>query len=103
MRKKKYKFTDKSQSGWGIISGIVGALAAALTAGMIAVAYMQSGQAGKYVAIPGFLSLLLSAAGLYYGVRGTREEDKYHLFPWLGCILNGAVLAVYLLIYVLGW
>lgn len=103
MRKRKYKFTDKNQSRWGIISSVMGLLVISLTAGMIAVAYMQSGQAGKIVAIPGFLALLLSFAGLYYGIRGTREEDTWHLFSWLGCLMNGLVLTAYVLIYILGW
>lgn len=103
MRKRKYKFTDKNQSRLGIISSAVGVLVVVLTSAMVAVAYMQSGQAGKFVAIPGFLALLLSIAGLYYGIRGTKEEDTYHLFSWLGCLMNGLVLAVYVLIYILGW
>lgn len=103
MRKRRYKFTDKNQSRLGIISSAVGILVIVLTSAMVAVAYMQSGQAGKFVAIPGFLALLLSIAGLYYGIRGTKEEDTYHLFPWLGCLMNGSVLAVYVLIYILGW
>lgn len=103
MRKRKYKFTDKNQSRWGIISSVIGVLVISMTIGMVAVAYVQSGQAGKFVAIPGFLALLLSVVGLFYGIRGTKEEDAYHLFPWLGCLMNGLVLAVYVLIYILGW
>lgn len=103
LKKRRYKFTDKNQSRQGIISSVIGILALLLTAGVMAAAYMQNGQAGKIIAIPGFLALLISLAGLYYGIRGTREEDTYHLFPWLGCALNGIILAVYALIYVLGW
>lgn len=103
MRKRKYKFTDKSQSKCGIISSVIGVLAISLTAGMVAVAYLQGGQAGKFVAIPGFLALLLSFVGMFYGVRGTKEEETYHLFPWLGCLMNGLTLAAYVLIYILGW
>ena len=55
------------------------------------------------MAVLGFLALLLSVGGLYYGSLGLKEEDVYRLFPYLGLVINGAVLAVYVLIYVLGW
>lgn len=103
MRKRKYKFTDKNQSRWGIFSVAIGVLVICLTAGMVAVAYMESGQAGRFIAIPGFTAFLLSFLGLFYGIRGTKEEDAWHFFPWLGCLMNGLAAAAYVLIYVLGW
>ena len=81
----------------------MGALAAVLIAGMVAVSYVQNGQAGKMIAIPAFLAMMLAAAGLYRGVKSTKEEDTYRLFPWLGCGVNGMVLAACVLIYILGW
>ena len=101
--KKRYKFTDKNQSKNGIISASFGAAALLLTGGIFAAAYSADGQAGKAVAVLGFLALLLSAGGLYYGVRGLKEEDTYRLFPYLGSWMNGAVLAAYALIYLAGW
>lgn len=103
LKKRRYKFTDKNQSRKGIISSVIGTAALLLTVGVMAAAYIQNGQAGKVIAIPGFSALLLSLTGFYYGVCGTREEDTYRLFPWLGCMLNGIILAVYVMIYVLGW
>ncbi len=101
--KKRYKFTDKNQSKNGILSVCLGTAALFLTGGIFAAAYLKSGQAGKTVAVLGFLALLLSVGGLYYGSLGLKEEDVYRLFPYLGLVINGAVLAVYVLIYVLGW
>lgn len=103
MKKRKYKFTDKSQSRLGIVSCVISVAAMAMTAGALAAAYMQSGQAGKIVAIPVFVALCLSLMGLYYSFRGMREEDTYHLFPWLGCGMNGMILAAFAAICVLGW
>ncbi|MBS6397365.1 MAG: hypothetical protein KH452_09495 [Clostridiales bacterium] len=103
MRKRKYKFTDRNQSRPGIISSLIGAAACLLTAGVLAAAYVQSGQAGKFIAVLGFIALLLSIAGIYYGVLGMKEEDVYRLFPYLGCGVNGLVLAAYMMVYVLGW
>jgi uncharacterized membrane protein len=103
MRKKKYKFTDKTHSRQGILSCVLGVLALLLLSGVSAAAYLRSGQAGKGIALLGFLSLLIACVGLYYGVRSLKEEDSYPLFPWLGSGLNGILLIAFVLIYVLGW
>jgi len=101
--KRKYKFTNKSQSKMGIISSILGCISMLLTAGAFVLAYIQKGQAGKIIAMMGFLALLLSLVGLYYGFGGTKEEDTYGLFPHLGCAVNIIVLAVVVFIYIVGW
>ena len=101
--KRRYKFTDKNQSRLGMLSGAAGLGALLLTGGVVAAAYMEYGQAGKIVAVLGFLALLLALAGMYYGVRGLMEEDTYQLFPYLGCVLNGVTLTMYVMIYMLGW
>ena len=86
-----------------MVSSGLGALALAIVAGIFAAAYLQSGQAGKIIAVLGFFALILACAGLYYGVRGLGEEDVYRLFPWLGCVVNGVLLVAFATIYVLGW
>lgn len=101
--KKRYKFTGKRHSRWGMASSGIGAAALILTAGALAFAYLQSGQAGKYIALLGFLALLLSAAGLYCGIRGSMEEDVYRLFSRLGCAVNGMLLIVFVWVYAVGW
>lgn len=103
LKKKKYKFTDKKHSRTGMLSSALGAAALLMTLGAFAAAYAQSGQAGRWIAVLGFLALILTGAGLYYGFRGLGEEDVYPLFPWLGCGLNAVLLLAFVLIYVLGW
>ena len=82
---------------------MIGILALFLTGGTLAAAYTEYGQAGKGIAVLGFLALLMAAAGLYQGIRGLREEDSYQLFPCVGCVLNGLLLTAFICIYILGW
>ncbi len=103
MRKRKYKFTDKNQSRQGVISSIIGIICVLAVVGMVAAAYLQSGQTGKWIAITGVVVVLLALTGMYHGILGTKEEDTYRLFPWLGCGMNGIVLTAFVLIYILGW
>ncbi|MBR5509420.1 MAG: hypothetical protein IKV59_05150 [Lachnospiraceae bacterium] len=103
MKRRKYKFTDKNHSVQGVVSSIIGIVCILAVVGILAVAYQQSGQTGKWIAIPGIVVLLLAVTGMYYGILGTKEENTYRLFPWLGCGINGIVLAAFVLIYILGW
>lgn len=101
--RRKYKFTDKNRSRTGTCSSILGVIALLLLGGAFWAAYMYAGQAGKYIAALGFLALLLSGVGMYYGILGTREEDTWQLLPRFGCGINGLVLAACIMIYVTGW
>lgn len=101
--KKKYRFTTKSQSKRGIFSCVLAVLAVGLLAVAFFAAYVFRGQAGKYVAILGAVSFLLTICGFYHGIRGKKEENSYQLFPNLGCFFNLIVLAAFAGIYVLGW
>lgn len=102
-KKKRLKFTDRKHSRQGILSSCLGAGAFLVLAGIFAAAYIQRGQAGKIIAVLGFLAFLLACAGLGYGILGMKEEEVYRLFPYLGCGLNGILLAGFVLIYALGW
>ena len=86
--KKKIRFTDKKHSRQGIISSGLGGAALLLFAASVAAAYIRSGQAGRIIAVTGFLAMLCACAGLYYGIMGYREEGTYRLFLRLGCGLE---------------
>lgn len=101
--KRRYKFTVKNQSRSGIISTVTGLAALVMTGCAAADAYRMYGQAGKGIAVLGFLALLLALYGLYKGIRGLKEEDTWQLFPYLGCALNGMLLTAFVCIYMLGW
>lgn len=100
--KRRYKFTVKNQSRAGIRSGVLGVISLLLTGGMVVSAYLEYGQAGKQIAVFGFVALLLALLGLYYGIRGLGEEDTYKGIPYAGCICNGLVLMAFAGIYISG-
>lgn len=103
MFRRKYKFTDKKHSRQGLISSGIGLLALSALGVSLWMAYAQSGQAGKAVALVGEIAFILMCTGLYFGIRGMGEEDVYRLFPWLGCVVNGVLFAAFVSIYALGW
>ena len=60
--KKKIRFTDKKHSRQGIISSGLGGAALLLFAASVAAAYIRSGQAGRIIAVTGFLAMLCACA-----------------------------------------
>ena len=97
----KAVFRDKLPPRWQFAAW--GVLALFLTGGVLMEAYTAYGQAGRIIAVLGFLALLLALVGLYQGIRGLREEDSYRLFPYVGCVLNGLLLTAFICVYMAGW
>lgn len=100
--KKKIRFTDKKHSRQGIISSGLGGAALMLFAASVAAAYIRSGQAGRIIAVTGFLAMLCACAGLYYGIMVTGGR-KPTVISAACCGLNFLLLAGFVSIYILGW
>ncbi|MCC8140521.1 MAG: DUF6142 family protein [Lachnospiraceae bacterium] len=101
-RQQELEFDGKKHSRPGIISSVLGGIALLADVIVLVMAYMQSGQAGKIVGVTGFLAMWVSLVGLYYGIRGLREQETKRLFPRLGFVLNLLLLAGFGAIYALG-
>lgn len=101
-KRREYKFTNKSHTKRGLLSSGIGFFALLLLGGLFYLSYEQSGNVEAYAGVLGFLSMIGSAAGLMLAAESFREEDKFYLFSYVGCILNGALLVGWILLYVLG-
>ncbi|MEY8515694.1 DUF6142 family protein [Lachnospiraceae bacterium 29-84] len=103
-RKKKvsYKFAGKKHSRRGKISLGMAVASALAGAFMVAISMKERGNADVYIGSAGILSLLLAAVSLVVGISSFREES-YKLFPALGSICSGLVLAGWVAIYALGF
>jgi len=101
-RRRGYKFTNKRHTRLGLISSGIGLFVLLLLSGLFYLSFRQAGNIGGFAGFLGFLSLLAAAAGLWMGVRSFREEERYYLFSFVGCLLNGGLLIALILLYVLG-
>lgn len=86
--RRAYKFTDKHHSKGGIRSSIAGVISLGCTIGGIYGAYIAKGNAGSYLALPGFLAIVCCIYGLFTGNQSFKEEEVYYLFPRIGTTLN---------------
>lgn len=101
-KRREYKFTNKSHTKRGLLSSGIGFFALLVLGGLFYLSYQQSGNVDAYAGFLGSLSMWGSAVGLMLGAESFREEDKFYLFSYVGCILNGALLVGWIILYVLG-
>ena len=101
-RRRGYKFTNKSHTKRGLVSSGIGFFALLILGALFYLSYRQSGNGGAYIGFLGFLSMIASALGLVLAVQSFREEDKYYLFSYIGCMMNGLLLVGWIILYVLG-
>ncbi len=100
--RKKYKFSDKSQSVGGIFSTLLAIGAILACAAAIWISFQHRGEGGLEVGVLGILAIFLSGYGLYFGIRSFQEEEIFFLFSWIGSIGNSAVLISMMMLFLLG-
>lgn len=100
--RRKYKFTDKSQSVGGIFSTILAVLAVAFFVAAVWISYGKDGNAGREIGFMGVMALFLSAIGLYIGVKSFQEEEIFFLFSWIGTIMSAVMLIGMSLVFLIG-
>lgn len=101
--RRKYKFTDKSQSVGGIFSTVLAVMAAAAFVSAVWISYRQRGNGGLFIGLLGVLTVFFSAIGLYVGAKSFQEEEIFFLFSWIGTILNAVLLVGMIMVFLIGW
>lgn len=101
-KKNAYKFGAKKHSKRGKISLVLAVLSFLAGVGMVVVSVQKGGNANEYIGSAGLFSLMVSIVSLFMGLVSLGEES-YKLFPVLGSICSGLVLAGWTVIYVLGF
>lgn len=96
------RFSGRNHSKLGIVSTIIGAVD---VIGLIAISIFSStshGKGGTIVGIVGLLLFVIAAAGFAISYKSLKEKDIYYRFPVIGSTINGLMLMLLLIIYLLG-
>lgn len=101
-KKNVYKFAGKKHSKRGKVSLALAILSTIAYITLVALSVQNQGNASVYIGSAGLFSLILSTASLFIGLSGFGEEH-YKLFPALGSVCSGIILAGWIAIYVLGF
>lgn len=101
-RRRKIQFTDKKHPIQGVISMLIAIASCILMIALFIGSGMAKGQAGIVYGYFGILNLFLSAVGFIMSLRCYKKEDVYMSTPTIGSVVNGIIIIIYLILYVLG-
>ena len=96
----KYIFTDKKHSVQAVMSSVLGVIALASLIIAIYRTYKIGGIATERLGGTGVMILLFSTVGLILGYISKAKPDEFHLFSYIGIVLNiMALLGVSFVLY----
>lgn len=101
-KRKNFKFSDKTHPVPGLLSFFFGIAALVSIAVSSIISFRAQGNAGILIGFLGFLSMLLSIAGIILSIIALRRKDIHYRFPVAGGILCGFLTLFYIILYVIG-
>ena len=90
MKKKtrKYIYSNKKHTKKGIFSTILAVISFVFLLFMLIMSYIRRGEVGNSYGAAAFVCTFFSALGVFLGVLGKKEPEKFYLFSYIGIIWN---------------
>ena len=100
MFKKKFIYTNKQHTAKGIMSTILGVIELSSIAYSVYDTFDRGGTAPLRYASGCALSLFFSFIGIILALIGRKEPERFHIFAYIGLVLNiVAVAAISAILY----
>lgn len=100
--KGELHLTDKRHPPIGIASFVFCIISFILFAIACFMSGQKGGNGGLNVGIIGTISFLISIIGFIMAWLGLHQEDIRPLFPAIGSVINGLLVILYMILYILG-
>lgn len=100
--KGELRLTDKRHPPIGIASFVLSIISFILFAAACIMSGWNGGNGGLSVGITGILSFFISVAGFIMAWFGLHQENIRPLFPAIGSVVNGLLVILYMILYILG-
>lgn len=101
-KRKRIQFTDKYHPAMGILSLCIGVAALGFLIALFFWSSSEGGKLGSFCGYLGVLDLFVSLVGFILAVRCYRQEDIYVMTPMIGSVLNGMLIIIGMILYVIG-
>lgn len=85
---RKYIYSNKKHTEKGIFSTILAVLSFLFLLFMIILSYAKKGDIGNSYGAAAFVCTFFSTLGVFLGVLGKKEPEKFYLFSYIGIIWN---------------
>lgn len=102
MIRTKYGQTPLRHARKGVYSCIYGIVVLVLVLLMLVISFLAKGEIGVIFGLVGLGTLVLSAMGLYLGIKGLRERNKNYATCKVGIGMNGVFLIGMAAIFIRG-
>lgn len=109
MKKRRHKkekgelrLTDKKHPPLGIASFVLSILSFISFVTACVMSGQERGNGGLNVGIIGVLSFFISVIGFIMAWFALRQENIRPLFPAIGSVVNGLLVILYMILYILG-
>ncbi|NLP34043.1 MAG: hypothetical protein GX359_02490 [Clostridiales bacterium] len=96
------RFSGRSHSKRGIWSAVIGI---GIVIGFFTLSILSSnshGNGGIFLGIIGILLFCFAIYGFRLSYKAFKEKDIFYHFPIIGCGLNGIMIIVLMILYILG-
>lgn len=100
--KEMIHFSGRRHTRMGIVSTIIGVLVILGFLTICIISGMAGGKGGFILGVTGLLLFVLSVTGFVLSYKAYKKKDIFYRFPIIGSVLNGFMLIVLLVIYLLG-
>lgn len=102
IRKGSYKFSDKTHPVRGVISTLLGITGILSLVALFITSGLQGGQGGGVLGGIGLLVFAVSILGFTLAILSLKEKEIHYSFSVVGASLNGGLLILCFILYVLG-
>ncbi len=100
---KDSAYSIKSISADAVVACVMAACSVSCMAGAVAVSYRFEGRGPAAVGLLGIGGLLFAMLGIVFTVSAWKSPDGGLLMKRIAGIVNGALLVICLLVYIMGW
>lgn len=101
-KKRRIQFTDRTHPIQGIASAVVAVLSFVFMNALFISSGIAQGMGGLAYGYLGIANLILSAVGFVVALRCLKKDDIYVLTPTIGAVVNGIIIIIYLILYLVG-
>lgn len=100
--KGKIHFSGRRHTKTGIFATIIGAVVVAGFTAISFVSGLNKGNGGLALGLIGILLFFTAIAGFVLAYKAFKKKDIYYHFPIIGAFINGFMIIILLILYVLG-
>lgn len=95
-------FSGRRHTKTGIIATILGVVVVAGFSAISLASGLNKGNGGFVLGLIGILLFAISVTGFVLAYKAFKKKDIFYSFPIIGVVLNGLMMVILLIIYIMG-